>query len=164
MKPLSVLLTTADGAVISANAAAKEMLGSPETYRCSEVVRSRNIDGDRVCGKGCAESLCAGNQVDHGVVRVRGRAAHLVCTGAGDHRVITLTPAPDLDSISGTLSPREKEVLQLVARGFTTHRIARRLAISPSTARTHVEHIREKLGVRTRSQAVAKALALGQID
>jgi non-specific serine/threonine protein kinase len=50
----------------------------------------------------------------------------------------------------GALTAREVEVAQLVAKGMTNAQIADRLVISPATARTHVERIRSKLGVRSR--------------
>ncbi len=56
------------------------------------------------------------------------------------------------------LSPRELEVLVLVARGFVSQRIARRLGIGIKSVCTHVEHIRKKLGVHTRAQAISVAL------
>lgn len=54
------------------------------------------------------------------------------------------------------LSPREREVLGLLARGFRNREIANALVISESTTKVHVRHILEKLGVRTRSEAVAR--------
>jgi DNA-binding CsgD family transcriptional regulator len=54
------------------------------------------------------------------------------------------------------LTPREMEVLNLIARGMRTLEIARALFISPSTTKVHVRHILEKLGVRTRAEAVAR--------
>lgn len=61
------------------------------------------------------------------------------------------------------LTPREREVLQLAAEGFSTVAIAERLTLSPSTVRTHFEHAYEKLGVHRRTAAVAKAMRLGSI-
>ncbi len=55
------------------------------------------------------------------------------------------------------LSPREREVLQHVARGRTNHEIAGELGISDATARNHVSHILEKLGMSRRSEAAALA-------
>ena len=55
------------------------------------------------------------------------------------------------------LTGRELEVLHLVADGLTNREIARRLFISPSTVRTHLEHVFEKLGVRSRTAAVRAA-------
>jgi DNA-binding CsgD family transcriptional regulator len=54
------------------------------------------------------------------------------------------------------LTPREMEVLNLIARGMRTLEIAHALFISPSTTKVHVRHIHEKLGVRTRAEAVAR--------
>jgi DNA-binding NarL/FixJ family response regulator len=51
------------------------------------------------------------------------------------------------------LSPRESEVLDLVAQGLSNRAIAQRLFISEVTVKVHVRHIFEKLGVRTRTQA-----------
>jgi DNA-binding NarL/FixJ family response regulator len=60
------------------------------------------------------------------------------------------------DSPRQVLSPREMEVLELLARGFRNRDVARALVISDSTTKVHVRHILEKLGVRTRTEAVAR--------
>jgi ATP/maltotriose-dependent transcriptional regulator MalT len=54
------------------------------------------------------------------------------------------------------LSPREREVLGLIARGLRNHEISNALFIADSTTKVHVRHILEKLGVRTRAEAVAR--------
>ena len=54
------------------------------------------------------------------------------------------------------LSPREREVLELLARGYLYKEIAEALHISVPTVNTHIRRIYEKLHVRSRSQAVAK--------
>lgn len=59
---------------------------------------------------------------------------------------------------SRTLSPREREVLGLLARGLTGEQIAERLVLSPETVRTHIRNAREKLGASTRVEAVTMAL------
>jgi DNA-binding NarL/FixJ family response regulator len=64
----------------------------------------------------------------------------------------TRSPKPP----DGILSPRELEVLQLLTRGFRNREIARALVISDSTTKVHVRHILEKMGVRTRTEAVAR--------
>jgi DNA-binding CsgD family transcriptional regulator len=61
----------------------------------------------------------------------------------------------------GGLTPREREVIRLVARGETNREVARSLWISPHTVRSHLEHIFEKLGVTTRAAAVARVFAAG---
>jgi len=62
------------------------------------------------------------------------------------------------------LTAREIEVLTLAARGSAGPEIARKLVVSPSTVKTHFSHIYEKLGVRNRAAAVARAIHLGVID
>ena len=56
------------------------------------------------------------------------------------------------------LTPREREVLRLVADGMTNDRVAAELAISPETVQTHVRKAMEKLDADTRTEAVATAL------
>ena len=51
------------------------------------------------------------------------------------------------------LSPRERDVYELVVQGRSNKEIARTLFISESTAKVHVRHIFEKLGVHTRAEA-----------
>lgn len=55
------------------------------------------------------------------------------------------------------ISPREHEVLGLLAGGLTNKEIARRLAISPNTVKTHCARLFEKLEAGNRTQAIAKA-------
>jgi LuxR family maltose regulon positive regulatory protein len=61
-------------------------------------------------------------------------------------------PARQTVSTKG-LTPREEEVLSLVRQGFSNRQIARALWITESTAKVHVRHIFEKLGVRSRTEA-----------
>jgi len=56
------------------------------------------------------------------------------------------------------LTPRQNELLRLVAAGRTNSQIARRLGISEGTVRTHLQNIYEKLGVSSRTAAVTRAL------
>jgi DNA-binding CsgD family transcriptional regulator len=56
-----------------------------------------------------------------------------------------------------TLTQREHDVLQLLAEGYDQREIAGRLSISAKTVGTHLEHIFAKLGVRSKTQAVALA-------
>ena len=63
-----------------------------------------------------------------------------------------------------TLSPREREVLSMLARGLTGEQIAERLVLSPETVRTHIRNAREKLGASTRVEAVTMALLSREIQ
>lgn len=62
---------------------------------------------------------------------------------------------------SPTLSPREREVLALVAEGRSNPEIARTLYIGEATVKTHLLHVFEKLGVNDRTRAVTRAMELG---
>jgi DNA-binding NarL/FixJ family response regulator len=62
------------------------------------------------------------------------------------------------------LSTREKEVLSLIAQGYTNKEIAVKLMVSPFTARNHVIRILDKMGLSRRSEAAAEAVKLGLIS
>src|SRR2546422_10446970 len=62
------------------------------------------------------------------------------------------------------LTPREREVLVLVARGESSAQIAHDLVISPRTVGTHIQHILAKLGVDNRTQAAAVAHRAGIVE
>ena len=62
------------------------------------------------------------------------------------------------------MTPREQEVLRLLATGLDTHLIAREAGISLHTTRGHVKNILAKLEVHSQLEAVAKAMRQGLID
>ena len=75
-----------------------------------------------------------------------------------------LDPALERDGApSGKLTPRELDVLRLLAEGLQHEEIGRRLGISSETVRTHLRKASDRLGATTRTQAVATALRLGLI-
>jgi LuxR family maltose regulon positive regulatory protein len=70
-------------------------------------------------------------------------------------------PKSKIQNLVEPLSDRELEVLKLVAAGLSNSQIAARLIVTTGTVKTHVNHILGKLGVQSRTQAVARARALG---
>jgi NarL family two-component system response regulator LiaR len=68
-----------------------------------------------------------------------------------------------VSSDSDILSPREMEVLGLMARGLTNRRIAAELWISEATVKSHVSHILAKLGQSDRTQAIVFAMRSGLV-
>jgi len=59
------------------------------------------------------------------------------------------------------ITPREKEVIKLLADGLTTNQIGQRLNISSTTVITHCNHLRTKLNCKNRSELMVKAIKIG---
>jgi len=66
-------------------------------------------------------------------------------------------------AIAASISPREQQILQLICAGLSNREIAVKFSISTSTVKTHLENIFRKLGVNSRTQAIAQAQALGLV-
>jgi DNA-binding NarL/FixJ family response regulator len=66
-----------------------------------------------------------------------------------------------MNPVGPRLSPRELEVLQLLAEGLGVSAISKNLFVSESTAKTHISKIYEKLGAANRAQAIMKAIRAG---
>ncbi|MEU8777934.1 response regulator transcription factor [Streptomyces sp. NPDC048606] len=81
-------------------------------------------------------------------------AARLSALLSGGHR-------RGAEAFFPTLTAREVEVLELIARGHDNRRIARELVLSEKTVRNHVTHVFEKLQVTSRAEAVARARDAG---
>ena len=75
---------------------------------------------------------------------------------AGAYRELAIRGAARPER-KGRVSPRQLEILRLVAKGMSNDEIAQRLVLSPATAKTHVSRIMTKLGVRDRAQLVVLA-------
>ncbi len=80
----------------------------------------------------------------------------LAATGSG-----LSIPPPAGERLLEPLTPREQEILELVAAGLTNQEIAGRLVVSPETIKKHAASIYSKLHVRSRTQAAARARELG---
>jgi len=87
------------------------------------------------------------------------RAAHLGHATVSPEAVQALVNAANQPPVPGQdLTERERAVLALMVEGLNNTQIAGRLVVSPSTIKTHVSHILSKLGVASRTEAVALAM------
>ena len=98
-----------------------------------------------------------------------GELRDAVRQAAAGHTVLSVPIASRLvqqmrQTASVTLTPREREILALVADGLTNAEIAARLHIGRATVKTHLMHVFEKLGVNDRTAAVVTALKQGIIS
>ena len=73
-----------------------------------------------------------------------------------------LAPTSGARILSG-LSPRETDILTLIAEGLSNKEIARNLEIGPETVKSHLKSVFNKLGVERRAQAVSRAQTLGLV-
>ena len=105
---------------------------------------------------------------EESVGQVRGEElwASRAAEAAGEREQPTATVEPTAggprgDAALAKLTPREREVLALMATGATNARIAAQLVVSEHTVKAHVEHILGKLRAANRAEAVARAAGPG---
>jgi len=131
-------------------------------HRPAVVVLTSAADDEnlvRAMHAGATSYLLKTASADHVIVAVRDAAAG---TASLSPELLTLLtqalrrpPPPDPFQ---PLSPRERDVLRLIARGHSNRQIARDLAIGEQTVKTHVRNILAKLGLQDRVQAAIFAL------
>ncbi|HET9490276.1 MAG TPA: LuxR C-terminal-related transcriptional regulator [Methylomirabilota bacterium] len=162
---------------------AREVIGRA----CCEVLRGYDEHANRVCYPGCQVTtlLGLGESVQAFDMRTTTKAGRpvwlnisvLTAPGPGSgavsvhlfrdvtatrelvrlvHERLTAAAEPQ-DPAAETLTRREVEILQLLARGVRTADIAERLHVSRATVKNHVQHILAKLGLHSRLEAVAYA-------
>jgi len=99
------------------------------------------------------EILAAITAVSHGEIYIQGRLMEpLLADVTGSSRQ------------TGRLSPREQQVLQLIADGSENKQIARELGLSEATVKTYIRGVFERLDVSSRAEAVAVGLRIGVIE
>jgi DNA-binding NarL/FixJ family response regulator len=120
-------------------------------FLLKDVTAERLFDAVRVVADG--EALLA-----PGVTR------RLIGEFAAQRRGSKLDPVVALGTTGlGTLTPRETQVLRLVAEGLSNAEIAARLVVDEETVKTHVSRVLRKLGLRDRTQAVVTAYESGLV-
>lgn len=110
-----------------------------------------------------ATSLLALGRAEAGQREATAALEALLALGADGEaaRARALVEPADEVHAASLLTPREREVLALLAEGLTNRRIAERLIVSEHTVHRHVANILRKLGVHTRTAAAARAVTAG---
>ncbi len=159
---MSVLVSRPDGQVVGVSQAARRLLGSAVRGACWSMMKSVPDATGLPCTEGCVRALLSNERpVEARRVSLRGRRFELRCEPVGDQIVTTLrAQQAEQTNDAERLTPREVEVLKLLAEGLDGGEIAQQLEIRIGTVRTHVEHMRERLGTRTRAGLVAKGYQL----
>lgn len=101
------------------------------------------------------------------VAEVLGGVRGIVLVSSEDEADVVLRPAGEKDPtdvVEPALTPREVEVLSLLAEGASNKMIAQRLGISAHTAKFHVGRVLEKLDATGRTDAVAQAVRIGVLN
>jgi DNA-binding CsgD family transcriptional regulator len=101
----------------------------------------------------------------HAQFKLAGKQHQLSCIPVNGVVVCMLSPmSSESRKFFQSLSPRERQILLLLADGENTASTANRLGVRESTVRTHVERMRSKLSVNTRAAMVAEGFRLGYLD
>ncbi len=162
----AVVVASKDGTLISQNAPARRLMGGGSGKLCWQVVGGLQNTEGLPCQRGCVGRLIAEglNQTQHADIKLAGRRHHLTCIPVDDVAVCMLRAEGEQQPKKWEiLTAREQEVLELLAAGETTSSVAEKLSIGESTVRTHVEKMRDKLGVGTRAALVALGFRLGYL-
>lgn len=179
--------TDEKGNIIAWNKSAERLLGYKERLilgkRCYEVLRGADSFGNRFCDETCPMVNMARRheavrqfefvvrKADSEIIRTDVSVVFVPGQTPSEFTIIhTLrhlkpdkeaedpgSPTPNARKSSVTLSPREIEVLRLLADGTSTRGITDHLHITAETARSHIKHILRKLKVSSRLEAVTLA-------
>jgi predicted ATPase/DNA-binding CsgD family transcriptional regulator len=144
----------------SAMAVQNEATGLADTLEAEHHRESPLREAERLLGKGPVKAAR-----DRGAAMTLAAAVEfaVMMTEQVDEIAPASAPAPAAAPGSGLLSARERELVALVAQGWTDAEIAKKLFISIRTVRTNLDHIREKAGCRRRADLIRLALQEGII-
>jgi DNA-binding NarL/FixJ family response regulator len=118
------------------------------------------VDALRAGARGFLTKDAGAEEIQHAIAAVvRGEAA--IDPAVQHHLVDAVAHRPEFPD---GLTPREAEVLSLVAQGLSNVEIAAKLVVSEATVKSHINHLFAKTGARDRAQAVAYAYRHGLAD
>ena len=180
----AVFCTGPDGRIDEWNREAERLTGisaaDAEGHHCWDVLPGRDTDGGIVCHPGCSTARLAREDWPVRSLEV------LIRLPVGEKRLILSTivvhgdngpmilhpiheaseqaaPAP-AGGADPTLTPRQREILLLLAQGVRARQIAARLMLSETTVRNHIQAILLALGVHSPLEAAARARTLALAD
>ncbi len=160
-RTVAVLVSDPNGVVVQQNTAATSLLG-PAVSSCSQALSGAAGAAHLPCHEECVRRLLEAG-ADRTVLRtveLDGRRYTLCCVPATGCVVTTLTSGHEVAEPWERPTPREMQVLRLLAEGQTNPDIAEALGVAEKTVRAHVEHLRGKLSVPTRAALVARAFKM----
>ncbi len=163
----AVVIAQENGEIVAQNGPARRLMGEAAGAACWDHVGGLAEAEGLPCARGCVRGLIANGieRTQHARISVGGRRHHLTCTPLGGVAVCVLSPREQQEPETWQLmTSREREVLKLLADGYTTASMAGELSLSESTVRTHVENMRTKLGMPTRAALVALRFRLGFLE
>lgn len=137
----------------------QRLAGENELLEAKVQERTRELEEARTETLGLYRELARRNQELHDLV------GRLVLNGDESHRrAEAAAQHPGRAGSVERLTPREHDVLRLVAQGQTNAEVAKSLTVGLATVKTHIEHIIAKLGVADRTQAAVRAVELGLLS
>lgn len=180
-------LVDSDRLVVASTEAAYELFGTSREEAIGTDAGRQIMDEDPALADKLWQQLMSTNELyaETLVTHADGRAVRVSYAGHGttiDGRwhalmvVLSVRSEPDGEEListdhgasarelDSTLTPREREVIRLVAQGATSRQIAAELHLSPTTVRSHVRNAMVKTQAHTRAQLVAIVLGDGFID
>lgn len=156
---MDLLMPDMDG--IATTAAIKERWAQVEVVAVTSFLEEEKIRG--ALEAGAAGYLLKDADAHDVVAAIRSAVAGEVHLDPAAARALTASlRAPRVAAVE--LTPREREVLVLVAEGATNRQVARHLGMTERTARTHVSNILTKLGMASRTQAAMWAVREGLVS
>ena len=158
-----VVLVDRGGRVVDATPSARSAFGAKAVgLRCSDVVGVKRPDGTTPCSGLCTPMLVSARDALVTLGEIDGKPRRVTCTAMFEHTVVRIE-TPETPAVTEP-SPRERDVLGAVSRGLTTRLAAEELGMRYATARTHLENVRARLGVKTTAEAVRLAIRQGWIQ
>lgn len=173
-----VCISSVQGSIVGQSAGNRKLAGTGYELPCWRLHMSIEGISGLPCHEECAQELLRCGKETTSEVMIHGRAHQLCCMPVVGKIISVLFPVDSPLRASNTgasntgasntagdphLTPREIDVLHLLAQGHAAPAIAEQLGIGPSTARAHVENMRRKLGVKTQAALVAVGFRHGYL-